>query len=90
MVIQPYCQFHFSANPSLRISDVRVSLDKFLILDGYSLLEAGLRWFYCSLSLCGGGWGGGGTLGWGGSVGVFAAGLGGALWGLRGIRAEVS
>ena len=30
---------------------VRMSLDKFLILDRYSLLEAELRWFYYSLSL---------------------------------------
>ena len=34
----------------LEINDLRVSLDKFLILDRYSLLEAELRWFYYSLS----------------------------------------
>ena len=28
-----------------------MSLDKFLILDRYSLLEVKLRWFYFSLSL---------------------------------------
>ena len=28
-----------------------MSLDKFFILSRYSLLEAELRWFYCSLSL---------------------------------------
>ena len=41
MVIQPHCQFHLSAN--LEINYLRVSLDKFLILDRYSLLEAELR-----------------------------------------------
>ena len=51
MVIQPHCQFHFSANPSLKINDQRVSIDKFLILDRYSLLEAELWWFYYSSSL---------------------------------------
>ena len=30
----------------MEINDLRVSLDKFLILDKYSLLEAELRWFY--------------------------------------------
>ena len=43
--------FTFQPIPSLGISDLRVSLDKFLILDRYSLPEAGLRWFYYSLSL---------------------------------------
>ena len=43
--------FTFQPIPSLGISDLRVSLDKFLILDRYSLLEAELRWFYYSLSL---------------------------------------
>ena len=37
---------------SLGISDLRVSLDEFFILDGYSLVEAEFRWFYYSLSLC--------------------------------------
>ena len=37
--------------PSLEINDLRVSLDNFLILDRYSLLEAELRWFDYSLSL---------------------------------------
>ena len=32
-------------------NDLWVSLDKFSILDRYSLLEAELRWFYYSLSL---------------------------------------
>ena len=36
---------------SLEINDLRVSLDKFLILDRYSLLEAELRGFYYSLYL---------------------------------------
>ena len=44
--------FTFQPIPSLEINDLRVSLDKFLILDRYSLLEAELRWFYYSLSLC--------------------------------------
>ena len=43
--------FTFQPIPSLEINDLRVSLDKFLILDRYSLLEADLRCFYCSLSL---------------------------------------
>ena len=42
--------FTFQAMPSVEINDLRVSLDKFLILDRYSLLEAEFRWFYCSLS----------------------------------------
>ena len=53
--------FTFRPIFSLGISNLRVSLDKFLILDRYSLLEAELRWFYCSLSslYIGGGGGGG-------------------------------
>ena len=43
--------FTFQPIPSLEINDLRVSLDKFLISDRYSLLEAELRWFYYSLSL---------------------------------------
>ena len=43
--------FPFQAIPSVEICDLRVSLNKFLILDSYSLLEAELRWFYYSLSL---------------------------------------
>ena len=43
--------FTFQPIPSLEISDLRVSSDKFLILDRYSLLEAELRWFYYSLPL---------------------------------------
>ena len=43
--------FTFQPIPSLGISNLRVSLDKFLILDRYSLLEAELRCFYYSLSL---------------------------------------
>ena len=43
--------FTFQSIPSLEMNDLRVSLDKFLILDRYSLLEADLRWFYYSLSL---------------------------------------
>ena len=43
--------FTFQTIPSLEINDVRVSLEKFLILDRYSLLEADLRCFYYSLSL---------------------------------------
>ena len=42
--------FPFQPIPSLEINDLRVSLDKFLISDRYSLLEAELRWFYYSLS----------------------------------------
>ena len=37
--------------PSVEINRLRVSVDKFLILDRYSLLEAELQWFYRSLSL---------------------------------------
>ena len=51
MVIELYCQFHFSANPALEINDPQVSLDQVLILDRYSLLEVELRWFYYSLFL---------------------------------------
>ena len=51
MVIQPYCQFHFSAILSLEINDLRVSLDTFLILDRYLFLEVEFQWFYYSLSL---------------------------------------
>ena len=51
MVIQPYCQFIFQPILSLEINDLRVSLDKFQILDRYSLLEVELQWFYYSLSL---------------------------------------
>ena len=43
--------FTFQPIPSLEINDLRVSLDKFLISDRYSLLEAELWWFYYSLSL---------------------------------------
>ena len=43
--------FTFQPIPSLEINDLRVSLDKFLILHRYSLLEAELRWIYYSLSL---------------------------------------
>ena len=42
--------FTFQPIPSLEINDLRVSLDKFLISDRYSLREAELRWFYYSLS----------------------------------------
>ena len=51
MVIQPYCQFHFQSILSFEINDLRVSVDRFLILDSYSLLEAKLRWLYYSLSI---------------------------------------
>ena len=51
MGIRLYCQFDFQPIPSLEINDLRVSLDKFLILDRYSLLEAEIRWFYYSMSL---------------------------------------
>ena len=44
--------FTFQPIPSLEINNLPMSLDKFLILDKYSLLETGLRWFYYSLSLC--------------------------------------
>ena len=37
--------------PSVEINRLRVSVDKFLILDRYSLLEAELQWFCHSLSL---------------------------------------
>ena len=43
--------FTFQPTPSLEINDLRVSSEKFLILDRCSLLEAELRWFYYSLSL---------------------------------------
>ena len=43
--------FPFQPIQSLEINNLRVSLDKFLILDRYSLLEADLPWFYYSLSL---------------------------------------
>ena len=36
--------FTFQPIPSLEINDLRVSLDKFLILDRYYLLEVDLRW----------------------------------------------
>ena len=44
--------FTFQPILSLEINDLQVSLDKFLISDRYSLLEAELRWFYYSLSPC--------------------------------------
>ena len=43
--------FTFQPIPFLEINDLQVSLDKFLILDRYSLLEADLWCFYYSLSL---------------------------------------
>ena len=43
--------FTFQPIPSLEINDLQVSLDKFLILDRHSLLQANLWWFYYSLSL---------------------------------------
>ena len=43
--------FTFQPIPSLEINNLQVSLDKFLILDRYSLLEAEILWFYYSLSL---------------------------------------
>ena len=43
--------FTFQPIPSLQIDDLQMSLDKFLILDRYSLLEAEILWFYYSLSL---------------------------------------
>ena len=43
--------FTFQPIPSLEINDLPMSLDKSLILDKYSLLEAELRWFYYSLSI---------------------------------------
>ena len=51
MVNYPYCHFRFPANPVSGNNNLRVSLDKLLILDRYSLLEAEFRWFYYSLSL---------------------------------------
>ena len=42
--------FTFQPITFLEINDLWVSLNKFLILDRYSLLEAELRWFYYSLS----------------------------------------
>ena len=42
--------FNFQPIPSLEINYLRVFLDKFWILDRYSLLEAELRWFYYSIS----------------------------------------
>ena len=44
--------FAFQPNLSPGISGLRVFLKEVLILDRYSLLEAELRWFYYSLSLC--------------------------------------
>ena len=43
--------FSFHPIPSLEINDLRESLDKFLILDRYLLLEADLRCFYYFLFL---------------------------------------
>ena len=43
--------FPFQPILSLEINNLQVSLDKFLILDRYSLLDAELQWFYYSLSL---------------------------------------
>ena len=43
--------FTFQPMASLEINDRRVSLDRFSILNRYSLLEADLRCFYYSLSL---------------------------------------
>ena len=43
--------FTFQPISSLEINDLRVSLDKFLILDRYSLFEAQLRWLYYSFAL---------------------------------------
>ena len=63
--------FTFRPIFSLGISNLRVSLDKFLILDRYSLLEAELRWFYYSLSLyVAGGKYGSGRLLWSSSCSV--------------------
>ena len=42
--------FTFQPIPSLEINNLQVSLDKFLILNRYALLEAELCWFYYSLS----------------------------------------
>ena len=46
-----FVSFTFQPIPSLEMNNLPVSLDKFLILDKYSLLEAELLWFYYSLSL---------------------------------------
>ena len=43
--------FTFQPIPSLEINNLRVSLDKFLILDIFSLLEVQLQWFYYSFYL---------------------------------------
>ena len=43
-------RFTFQPILSLKINGLRVSLDNFLILDRYSLLEAEHRWLYHSLS----------------------------------------
>ena len=43
--------FTFQLIPSLEIKDLRVFLDKVLILDRHSLFEAEFRWLYYSLSL---------------------------------------
>ena len=43
--------FTFQLIPSLEINNLRVSLDKFLILDIFSLLEVQLQWFYYSFYL---------------------------------------
>ena len=43
--------FTFQPIPPLEINDLWVSLDNFLILDSYSLLDAELRWIYFSLPL---------------------------------------
>ena len=51
IVIQPYCQFHLSANPVSGNWQPTSALDKVLILGRYSLLEAELQWFYYSLTL---------------------------------------
>ena len=51
IVIQPYCQFHLSANPVSGNWQPTSALDKVLILGRYSLLEPELRWFYYSLTL---------------------------------------
>ena len=44
--------FTFQLISSPGIGNLRVSLDKFFMLDRYSLLEAELRWFCYSLFLC--------------------------------------
>ena len=43
--------FTFQPIPSLEINNLLVPLDKYLILERYSLLEVDLRWFYYSLPL---------------------------------------